>query len=166
MIKLKLVNSEAQIYEVAGLACKIWNECFPVIIGQAQVDYMVDKFQSTQALAKQIDSGYQYYLIQSDDNSIGYIGLVFDSEKSRLQLSKFYILKEKRAKGIGRVVLKQIIELVEKQAFNKIWLTVNKNNISAIKAYQRMGFAIVENIVLDIGEGYVMDDFKMEKSLP
>jgi hypothetical protein len=32
-----------------------------------------------------------------------------------------------------------------------------------VQAYERLGFRIVEALVMDIGGGYVMDDYKMEK---
>jgi RimJ/RimL family protein N-acetyltransferase len=165
MIELKAVYSNEQIEEVARLACEIWNEHFPVIIGQAQVDYMVEKFQSANALVEQINNGYQYFLIRSNHKLVGYIGLNSDVSLHQVQLSKFYIIKTMRGKGIGREVLYQIVDSQRKLGVDKIWLTVNKNNIMAINAYDRMGFASVDSVVQDIGNGYVMDDFRMEKTV-
>jgi ribosomal protein S18 acetylase RimI-like enzyme len=44
-------------------------------------------------------------------------------------------------------------------------LTVNKNNVNAIKAYEKMGFRNVGSLVQDIGDGFVMDDYAMEKTV-
>jgi hypothetical protein len=44
-------------------------------------------------------------------------------------------------------------------------LQVYKRNLSAIAVYRACGFTIREAIVLDIGQGYVMDDYVMEKAL-
>ena len=44
-------------------------------------------------------------------------------------------------------------------------LTVNKNNKETIKAYEKMGFKQVRDIVIDIGNNFVMDDYIMEKEL-
>ena len=46
-----------------------------------------------------------------------------------------------------------------------LWLTVNKDNAGAIAWYTRMGFKNAGAIVQDIGAGYVMDDYRMEKSI-
>jgi len=54
--------------------------------------------------------------------------------------------------------------LARERALNLLWLTVNKGN-PAVKSYQRLGFRIESAIVMDIGNGFVMDDFRMEKSL-
>ena len=46
-----------------------------------------------------------------------------------------------------------------------IRLTVNINNVNAIKAYEKLGFKNVGPLVTDIGNGFVMDDYQMEKAL-
>lgn len=102
MVKLKAVHSDEQIEAVARLAYEIWNEHFPPIIGQAQVDYMVEKYQSATALVEQIDNGYQYYLIQNNSNLVGYVGVNPDKNTNQMQLSKFYIIKTMRGNGIGK----------------------------------------------------------------
>ena len=59
------VYTDEQIEQVTELARRIWNQHYPMIIGQSQVDYMVERFQSSEAIRKQIKDGYQYFLIQS-----------------------------------------------------------------------------------------------------
>ena len=44
-------------------------------------------------------------------------------------------------------------------------LNVNKHNEKAIKAYLRNGFVTVESVKNDIGNGFFMDDFVMQKTL-
>lgn len=44
----------------------------------------------------------------------------------------------------------------------KIYLTVNKTNIKAIRVYERFGFEKTDQVVFDIGNGYVMDDYIYE----
>jgi RimJ/RimL family protein N-acetyltransferase len=50
-------------------------------------------------------------------------------------------------------------------AGRRLILSVNKRNTKAITAYKRNGFAIVESVVTDIGGGFVMDDYVMDKEL-
>ena len=47
----------------------------------------------------------------------------------------------------------------------EISLTVHKSNDRSIKAYEGMGFRTTEEAVVDIGGGYVMDDYRMAKPL-
>ena len=44
-------------------------------------------------------------------------------------------------------------------------LQVNKRNTKAISSYRKYGFEVRSSTVDDIGGGYVMDDYVMEKLL-
>ena len=55
-----------------------------------------------------------------------------------------------------------IERLCRDRGLDFLWLTVNKGNPS-VQAYQRLGFSIAAEIVMDIGGGFVMDDYRMEK---
>lgn len=163
MITFIHVSSEFQIARVADLANIIWNEHYPNIIGQNQVDYMVDKFQSTKAINQQIEEGYRYHLINYKDESVGYLSIKKNNDD--LFLSKIYILKELRGKGIGKAAFSYIENQAKEQNCKSISLTVNKNNIGTVKAYEKIGFKNIGSIVIDIDNGFVMDDYKMIKNL-
>lgn len=157
---IKSVESSKEIQLVANLASTIWNEHYVPIIGQEQVDYMVKTFQSTAAIEEQIiDDNYEYYIIYHLSEPAGYIGIKLMGKQ--LFLSKFYVLKEKRGTGLGKEGLNFIINRAKNLGANTIMLTVNKNNINSIKAYEKMGFKNTGSVVADIGSGFVMDDVKM-----
>jgi len=163
-ITIKKVQSLPQIQVVADLASKIWNEHYIPIIGVDQVDYMLKTFQSAVAIERQINSENQeYYLIYHKGEPSGYIAIKYDGLE--LFLSKFYLLKEKRGAGLGKEGLKFIISRAKELGASAINLTVNKDNINSIKAYEQMGFKNMGSVVADIGSGFVMDDFKMRLDL-
>jgi ribosomal protein S18 acetylase RimI-like enzyme len=125
---------------------------------------MIEKFQSAETVKNQIlQDGYEYYLIQSDENPVGYIGIKLKDDD--LFLSKLYLLKECRGKGFGSEALAFIVGRAGQLHANSISLTVNKNNVNSIRAYEKMGFQNLGPIVADIGNGYVMDDYLMKLSL-
>ena len=157
------VSDERQIEVIERLACKIWNEHFIPVIGKAQVDYMLDKYQSRNAITEQIINGYLYYLFGNNNHSIGYMGVL--PEGQLLFLSKLYIASEERGKGYGRMAIEFLEELAVQKGVSKITLTVNRNNTDTIKVYKRLGFVSQGTIVQDIGNGFVMDDYKMEKEV-
>ena len=66
MAEISRVTDAGDVALVAGLAEEIWNQHFVGIIGQGQVDYMLGKFQSAEAIAGQIAEGYEYYLVRVD----------------------------------------------------------------------------------------------------
>jgi ribosomal protein S18 acetylase RimI-like enzyme len=134
------------------------------LIGQAQVDYMVAKFQSPEAMQSQIDSGYEYFQIQQFGVSVGYAAIRHDVADARTFISKLYVVAAYRKSGAGRQSLELIERMARQRGATRLWLTVNKGNPS-VHAYERLGFKIVEAMVMDIGGGYVMDDYKMEKEV-
>jgi len=162
-MKIVEVFTEKQIEAVASLARAIWTEHYTPIIGRAQVDYMVDKFQSCRAVAQQIHDGYRYFLIEDADRYVGYMGI--QPKGNELFLSKIYVEALLRGKGFGRKCLAFIEDVARNDGFGTITLTVNKNNANSIAAYERWGFAKIEAVVQDIGGGFVMDDYKMAKSV-
>jgi len=163
-IRFVPVTTAQQFDVVAGLAHEIWYEYYVPLIGRAQVDYMVCKFQSSGAMAGQMREGYEYYLAQRDGRPIGYCAVQPQPAENSLFLSKLYLLRDARGAGTGRVCMEFIEQLARRRGLNLLWLTVNKGN-PAVKAYERLGFRIAADLVMDIGGGFVMDDFRMEKLL-
>ena len=155
------VTAKQHIEAVEALAREIWTEHYTPIIGRDQVEYMLARFQSAQAISEQLANGYLYFLIREAGRFIGYISVL--PEEQELFLSKIYVLSSRRGKGYGRKAVRFAEELAIKKGLGKIVLTVNKNNSLAIKAYEAIGFKKVEALVQDIGSGFVMDDYKMEK---
>lgn len=147
--------------KLAKLASEIWHEYWPVILSPEQIDYMVDKFQSEFAINNQIQNeNYEYYFIKYDNENAGYIGI--SSKENYLFLSKLYIKKDFRHKGLGSKMFEEIKKIALNKGYKSIQLTVNKYNENTINAYKKWGFKIIDSVVSDIGCGYVMDDFIME----
>ena len=165
MIDIVEVMDSNQIKDTAMLAHSIWNQHYTPIIGKEQVDYMLANFQSEQAIKEQMDEGYRYFLTYCNGQAVGYFAVQANSKDKSLFLSKFYVAKDFRGQGIGKQCLSYMEDICRTHGLNRIWLTVNKYNDNSIKAYERFGFKKIEELVQDIGNGFVMDDYKMEKRL-
>ena len=163
MIRIIKVHSEQQIANVAYLAREIWQEHYLPIVGQEQIDYMLEKFQCERAITKQLADGYEYYSVAYNESSAGYMAVVSNLSDTSLMISKIYVRKSNRSCGLGKQMLEFVEELCNQHSIKKIWLTVNKNNKHSIEWYSQMGFTNIGSIVQDIGSGFVMDDFRMEK---
>ena len=162
---IKSVTSSEDIKTVAFLAHKIWNHHYVPIIGQKQVDYMLDKFQNEKAVKHQIENGYEYFIIYHQNHPCGYLGLVPNALEKKMMISKIYVDFGFRGLKLGSQLLDFTIDEAKKRTFKCIWLTVNKNNGKSIEWYQKRGFSIKEKIEMDIGNGFVMDDYLMEMPL-
>lgn len=157
------VKTDGNIEELCTLADGIWHEHFTPIIGGAQVEYMVEKFQSVPAVTEQLRQGYEYFLLLLEGRAVGYTGI--HAENGELFLSKLYLRKENRGKGYARQAMNFLEELCRQRGLSKIWLTVNRHNDNTIAAYKAMGLTIVREQKADIGGGFFMDDYIMEKPI-
>jgi GNAT superfamily N-acetyltransferase len=125
---------------------------------------MLDKFQSEDEITDQIQNkGYICYLIAVSKQAIGYDTIV--QEEDVLFLNKLYIRKTMRGKGFARKTIKLIKSIALERNPGRITLTVNKNNIGPVAAYEKPGFVNTGLIVQEIGGGFIMDGYKMELKL-
>ncbi len=146
------------------MADEVWHEYFPCILTDEQIDYMVDRFQSERAMREQVsEKGYRYAFIMDGEVRVGYTGISVSGGK--LFISKLYLLKENRGRGFGTAALNMLFDIAREEGLGSVYLTVNKYNDRAIRTYESNGFERIQSIVTDIGEGFVMDDYVMEKVL-
>lgn len=156
MIRYKKAEIDADIRAIADLANVIWHEHFTPIIGIEQVEYMLKKFQSYEAISDAVkNDGYTYYMAEDDGNLAGYLGA--RAEDDSVFLSKIYVEKSHRRQGIASALL----DMVKRDFADKdyMYLTVNRNNDIAVATYNALGFRLWREQVSDIGEGFVMDDY-------
>ncbi len=159
MIQLILAK-EADIDTITQLAHKIWNDHYVSIVGQEQVDYMLKEMYSRKSLLDQIIiKKHQIYLIQKDNNAIGFIS-VSSQNGSDFFLHKFYIDQQRSNAGIGTEALNLIIDLIRPKTLT---LTVNRQNYKSINFYFKNDFKIERVEDFDIGNGYQMNDFVMTR---
>ncbi len=158
------IRSTKDLHLLADTAQGIWREYFPGIITDEQIEYMIGKFQSFDAMSEQIHAfGYRYFFVAEEENILGYIG-VHEEEKA-LFLSKLYLKKEYRGRGYFSGMLAFCENLAREKSLSSLYLTVNRGNSHSVQVYEAKGFRTIREQVADIGAGYVMDDYVMEKKL-
>lgn len=161
MTRFNQVSSKKDFEEIAHMSNIIWRKHYISIISMEQIDYMLDKYLSIEALQDQSDNGYKYYFINYEGQDVGYVCI--RKEEDALFLSKVYIYEAFRGKRIGRSAMLFVDEQAKNLKCQKVYLTVNRNNMNSISVYEKLGYKNVGSLVQDIGNGFVMDDYKMEK---
>ena len=156
------VTTKDQLQVVADLAKKIWPVTYATILSKEQLHYMLDRFYNLKALQKQLENGQVFYLAQNENQEfVGFVSYEINCKPNKTKIHKIYVLPETQGTGIG----KQLFDLVKTKAQENqqtaIFLNVNKYN-NAQNFYQKLGFTITKEEVIDIGNGYVMDDYVME----
>jgi GNAT superfamily N-acetyltransferase len=160
---LRRVESDADIARMVDLGERIWTEHYTPFLAEGQVPYMLAHFHSATTIAEELaHKGYTYFLIRHGNREVGYFGFLDEGET--FYLSKFYLGAEARGLGLGRRAIEYLGEEARARGRRAIRLGVNKRNPS-IAIYERLGFRITGEMVVDIGGGYVMDDYEMEWTL-
>ena len=147
---------------IANLARTTWLDAYTGIISPEQIEYMLaQRYDHTRLRADTEDP--QKWLIQAylDDTLAGFAAC--EIYKGEFKLDKLYIHPNMQRRGIGAALVDHATTLARKQGLSSMILAVNKKNEQAIRAYTRYGFHVRDKTTIDIGNGFVMDDFIMEK---
>jgi ribosomal protein S18 acetylase RimI-like enzyme len=156
------VTTKEQLQVVADLASAIWPVAYAAILSKEQLHYMLDKFYNLEALQKQLENGQVFYLAQNEKNEfVGFVAYEINCEPNKTKIHKIYVLPETQGTGLGRQLFDLVKTKAQENQQTAIFLNVNKYN-NAQKFYQKLGFTITKEEVIDIGKGYVMDDYVME----
>lgn len=163
MIDFIPAKTEIYFQELSKLADIVWREYYIPIVGKPQVDYMLRKYQSAEAIRNQVSTGFEYFIITLKKKTVSYIAI--KQEEDALFLSKIYVLNQHRGKAIGRAAVEFIEQKAKNYRLKTIRLHVNINNAEAIKVYHKLGFINVGSLNVSIGEGFFTDDFILEKKV-
>ena len=155
-IEILLPDDAKEITEMSQMATAILREHYDPIIGKEQNDYMLNMFQSENAIRDQLAHGYRYYFVREGDKDLGF--LAFYPKENCLYLSKLYLYKDQRGKGFSRQILEMLKTQAKELGLNRIELNVNRNNPS-VAIYESLGFAVAREEKNDIGNGFYMDDY-------
>ena len=153
------VNTEL-IPETSAFAQEVFIDYYTAINGYEHASYMAEKFLSEEAIAQLIDSGAVFLLLKQENMPVAFCEYI--DEGDRIFLSKLYVHKDLRGKGLGRIMFERCKEYARRRNRNSIYLTVNKHNTPSYELYLHLGFKIIDSVVTDIGNGYVMDDYVMQ----
>ena len=165
MITFEKLTDPASLQIIRDIAADIWPKTFAAILSQEQISYMMKMMYSPEVMEKELASGFNFEIAKINDSPAGYFSWSVCDLPHTAKLHKLYLLARYHGNGIGSAMLQQVAKQTQAAGYSRLRLNVNKYNAKAIRAYQRNGFNTVESVKIDIGNGFFMDDFVMEKSL-
>jgi ribosomal protein S18 acetylase RimI-like enzyme len=157
--------AEKDLPAIAALAQRIWRECYPGIITEEQIEYMLARMYSLDVLREELRGSIRYERLLAGDEFVGFAAYGPTDQREEFKLHKFYLLRERHGRGLAVSLLEQCEHRLRQIGARRLVLNVNKGNARAIAFYRKHGFDIAESVVVDIGGGFVMDDYVMAKEL-
>lgn len=156
----------SDIKQIQNIVHITWPITYGEILSKEQLDYMLDLFYSDEALKLQYNKKEQlFYMIYEGETNLGFIGIEHNyNGKTVTKIHKIYLLPETQGKEIGKKVIDEIAELALENNSMALVLNVNRLN-SALGFYKKIGFEVVDEVNIEIGNGYLMEDYVMEKIL-
>ncbi len=157
---------KADIPAIYDLAVKTWKITYPSIISNEQIDYMIEKMYSKEKLNEVIEKKkFNFLLFETDNQLVRFCSIEHNYNNEAItRIHKLYVDPEVQGKKIGQQLLANTQVLAVKNNSNKLHLNVNKKNL-AVNFYFKQNFSVEREEVLDIGSGFVMDDYIMIKEI-
>ena len=153
-----------EVEALCDLAREIWRAHYPPIIGTAQTEYMLAQRYAPHVVREELGRADVWWDTLTEDASIVAFASSFRLEAElALKLDKLYVHPARQRMGYGAALIDHTCERARRLGCDRVVLAVNKRNAGAIAAYERRGFSIAEAVVKEIGGGFVMDDYIMEK---
>ena len=114
-----------------------------------RVKWFLDTYQSPESIREQILSGTVYDFILLDGKRVGY--MAYEKDSGGVRLSKLYLLKEYRGKGIGGHLLDYVEDRAREAGAGCVHLEVNQYRTRSQEFYQSHGYVPDER----------MDDYRI-----
>lgn len=156
----------ADVDAIAALARVVWQDAYPSIIPQAQIDYMLAQRYAAAQLRKELATpGLWWDQATVDGVLAGFAATQLSAAPGEMKLDKLYVDPARQRLGLGGALIAHVVARARTEGCATLILAVNKQNARAIAAYRKHGFAVRESVRVDIGGGFVMDDFIMERAI-
>jgi len=156
----------ADVERLVALAREIWYAHYPGIVSEAQIEYMLAQRYDPRLIRAELErSDVWWDKLMIGDEMAGFASCFLGGAAGEMKLDKLYVHQRHQRQGYGGLLIARTVEVARSQGCSRLTLAVNKGNRAAIASYLKHGFRITDAVVKDIGGGFVMDDYVMERGL-
>lgn len=153
------------INTIGFLAQQIWPGTYGAILSPDQLRYMLALFYSPAALRQQmLDDKHHFLIMEEEEEPVGFASWSMVAGPGVYKLHKLYVLPRRQGKGLGKVMLDFIFADIAALGAGTLILNVNRHN-KARQFYEKIGFSVIGEEDIDIGNNYFMNDYIMEKKI-
>jgi diamine N-acetyltransferase len=159
-------NTDDTFETVRNIAQITWPDAYSDILSTDQLAYMFTMMYSIKALREQTQlNNHHFILAKEGEDYLGFASYEFECGSQRkTKIHKLYILPLVQGRGVGRFLMEYIESQAQCIGDEAVFLNVNRNN-NAVHFYKKVGYAVVKEEDIAIGNGYLMEDYVMEKRL-
>ena len=162
MLNIRKASTE-DIPLIQKMTYSVLPQTYASILSQEQIEYMLEMMYSHTSLQKQMSEGAQFIIVNDNNEPVGFASFQ-ETEPAIFKLHKIYVLSKQQGKGTGKYVINHITDVIRRQGARSLQLQVNRHN-KAKEFYEKLGFTVIEEADFDIGNGYFMNDYVMEKTI-
>jgi diamine N-acetyltransferase len=163
-IEIRTANKE-DVLTIEQLARQIWPATYGNILQPHQLNYMLDYFYNPAALENQMTRQNHHFIICILNNTpVGFASWSLIDKAGVYKLHKLYVHTNTQGKGIGRKLIDHILDKLNGDGAVALKLNVNRHN-KAKDFYEKLGFTIIGEEDVDIGNGIFQNDYIMEKKI-
>jgi len=153
----------ADIHLIHTLAHAVWSITYEHILSSAQLQYMLALIYSEAALQNQFNEGHHFLIVEEDGTAVAFADYSL-LKNDVYKLNKIYVLPHQQGKGTGKFLIDAVIDKVKQANGSSLLLNVNRHN-KAKAFYEYLGFKVIGEEDIDIGKGFFMNDYVMQKTL-
>lgn len=156
----------ADVSAIVLLARVIWQHAYAGMITQKQIDYMLaQRYNAPHLLTELSQPGLWWDQALVTGERVGFSSCYLTDTPGEIKLDKVYVHPDWQRDGVGGALIERVVGRGRAACCDTLVLAVNKQNVRAIAAYERKGFSVRESVCVNIGGGFVMDDFIMSRSI-
>jgi ribosomal protein S18 acetylase RimI-like enzyme len=155
--------TQHDIAAIQDIAYKTWPSAYGEILTPESLNYMLGYFYATEALQEQMQNGQEFFIAELNHSPIGFASISKYSDEV-YKLNKLYVLPDVQKSGAGKNLMDHCIEVIRSYKATQLVLNVNRNN-SAKGFYERIGFSILREEDVDLGNGVLQEDYVMIKDI-
>ena len=141
-----------------------WPVTYGTIVSPEQLNYMIALLYSHDAMKKQMESLQQFIMLEENGEAIAFASYSLTDQPNIYKLNKLYALPSQQGKGTGKNFIHYILNEITALGATALQLNVNRFN-KAKNFYEHLGFVIIKEEDVDIGNGFFMNDYVMERKI-
>lgn len=149
---------------ISEIAHKSWWHTYRPFLSKEQICFMLTELYEPSLLSQNIDRGIDFLMAEINKQAVGFISFIPKANSSRIyRIEKLYLVEEAQGIGVGKALIKEVMQYAREQRFNILELNVNRYN-PAVSFYEKQGFKVVEEVDIPYHQ-FVLNDYVMQKNI-